>query len=87
MQAKDLVTLARAMERHGSLRMSTISTYAANDGKFLGSIERGAECTIRRASRVLQWFSDNWPGDLEWPSDIPRPAKRGSVQRHERGAA
>ena len=22
---------------------------------------------------VAQWFSDHWPADLAWPSDIPRP--------------
>ena len=21
----------------------------------------------------MQWFSDNWPHGLDWPSDIPRP--------------
>ncbi len=25
-------------------------------------------------NRVLQWFSDHWPGELPWPPDIPRPA-------------
>lgn len=28
---------------------------------------------MRRARKALQWFSDNWPLNLEWPSDIPRP--------------
>ena len=29
--------------------------------------------TTRRAARAIQWFSDNWPSDLEWPAEIPRP--------------
>ena len=33
----------------------------------------GADITTRRATRIVQWFSDHWPTDLEWPADIPRP--------------
>lgn len=25
--------------------------------------------------RFMQFFSDHWPEELEWPNDIPRPAK------------
>lgn len=32
--------------------------------------------TIATAHRVTQWLSDHWPADLDWPSDIPRPAPR-----------
>ena len=27
----------------------------------------------RRAAGFIQWFSDHWPPELEWPSDIARP--------------
>lgn len=29
---------------------------------------------MRRAARIVQAASDNWPPDLPWPADIPRPA-------------
>lgn len=32
-------------------------------------------CTVRTFDRVLTWFNQHWPGDLEWPRDIPRPPK------------
>lgn len=22
---------------------------------------------------IHMWFHENWPDDLEWPADIPRP--------------
>ncbi len=28
------------------------------------------------APAFFQWFSDNWPVDLDWPSDIERPEPR-----------
>ena len=36
-------------------------------------LKRGRDVTSRRAERIIQWFSDNWPVDLDWPADIPRP--------------
>lgn len=29
--------------------------------------------TLKRYGKVTQWFSDHWPVDLEWPSEILRP--------------
>ena len=34
----------------------------------------GHSCTVHTYTRTLQWFSDHWPADLEWPADISRPA-------------
>ena len=33
----------------------------------------GHSCTVHTYTRTLQWFSDHWPTDLEWPKDTPRP--------------
>ena len=54
----------------------TVSTYAAGSGDFCDRLERGADLTTRRGARVVQWLSDHWPDDLDWPADIPRPAPR-----------
>lgn len=77
MNTDALVELAEAFAAHRGLTMSTVSTYAANDGKFFGSMkDGGASCTFRRAAKVLQFFSDNWPSDLEWPKGIERPSTK-----------
>lgn len=75
MNTDTLIELARAYGAHSGLTLSTVSTYAADDGKFFAKIAGGASCTIRKAERITQWFSDNWPADLEWPRSIPRPPR------------
>lgn len=85
MKTDTLTKLARAFAAHKGLKLSTVSTYAAQDGKYFDRLEHGAGCTLRKAERLVQWFSDNWPADLEWPRDIQRPARGHS--RQMKGAA
>ncbi|WP_322895218.1 MULTISPECIES: hypothetical protein [unclassified Yoonia] len=73
MNKQKLITLAEMYAEHTGLKLSTVSTYATNDGKFFASLKLQSDCTLRRAQRVLSWFSRNWPNDLEWPSEIDRP--------------
>lgn len=73
MNTQSLVRLGQAYAQHRGLELSTVSTYAASDGKWLARLMGPASCTIRKATAVTQWFSDHWPSDLEWPRDIPRP--------------
>ena len=81
-----LLVLARTYAAHQGLSLSTVSTYVTKDGKIFGRLERGeATCTLRRADQILQWFSDNWPVDLEWPAGIERPAPSAGAARQ--GAA
>lgn len=76
MNKQTIIQLADAYAGHTGLMISTISTYAADDGKWLINLRKeDVSCTFRKAERVLQWFSDRWPSDLEWPVDIPRPPK------------
>jgi len=51
----NLISLAQAFSEGTSLKLSTISTYAAKDGKFLTRIMSGGGCTTRRAVRVMVW--------------------------------
>lgn len=75
METLTLVKLAEAYAEHQQLTLSTVSTYAAKDGKRLPHLKNGGGCTVRTAGAILQWFSDNWPEDLAWPKDIARPAR------------
>lgn len=54
----------------------TVARYATGSGDMYDRLRRGCDITTRRAARILQWLSDHWPADLEWPSDIPRPPPR-----------
>ena len=80
MKTEQIIDLADRYAKHRGLTASTVSTYAANDGKWLAGLKTGASCTVRKAGTVLAWFSANWPADLEWPSDIPRPAPQSAKE-------
>ena len=71
--ANHVLRVATAYAAHKGLALSTVGRLAAGKGTFFELLSEG-RVTIRRAERVLQWFSDNWPADLAWPADIPRPA-------------
>lgn len=73
MRIEHIIKLARTYSSYTSLSLATVSTYAANDGKLFRRMEDGAGCTIKRANKLIRWFSAHWPADLDWPSDIPRP--------------
>lgn len=75
MNTNDLLLLAKQYGDQKNLTLSTVSSYAANDGKFFARLNDGAGCTLRTAARITLWFSDNWPEELEWPRSIPRPRK------------
>ena len=81
MQTQTLTKIATEYAQQTGLKLSTVSTYAANDGKFFKSLSEGAGCTLRKADRVIQWFDENWPADLEWPQDIPRPSLNKSKRK------
>lgn len=86
MKIEHLLDLADAYSAHTGLRLTTVGAYAANDGKFFGRLKAGAGCTLRKASAIVRWFSDNWPADLEWPRDIARPSAAAKLPRGRRAA-
>ena len=88
MNPNDLVTLGTAYAAHKGYTLSTVSTYAAQSGSFLGRLQAGKWCHINTYNRALNWFVENWPDDLQWPAGIPRPAdQKRSARDKSRGAA
>ncbi|MBR9819378.1 MAG: hypothetical protein GYB51_00085 [Rhodobacteraceae bacterium] len=74
MNTGTIIKQAEAYCAHTGRTLSTVGSYAVRDGKFFDRLKNGGGCTLRTADRVITWFSDNWPSDLTWPTDIPRPA-------------
>lgn len=72
---KNLIDLSLAYAAHTGLSHWRVSFLVRGDGQFFRRLADGKSCTVRTATQVLQWFSDHWPADLEWPRDIPRPPK------------
>ena len=70
----NILFLADQFAAFRSLARSTVSLYATGRGAYLAELEAGTVgLTLRRRDNILRWFAENWPADLEWPADIPRP--------------
>lgn len=76
MQLTDqLLTVARAYCAARKLSMARVSTLVFNEGKKLEAIQSGgADLATGRFERAMNWFSENWPVETEWPTNISRPA-------------
>lgn len=70
-----VIEVAEAYSKHTGLMLSTLGAYAVNDGRFLTNLKETGRGGLRTAERALQWFSDHWAADLEWPRHIPRPPR------------
>ena len=52
---------------------ATLASRLFNDGKRIGQVRAGADIGARRLERAMQWLSDNWPENADWPEDVARP--------------
>ncbi len=77
MQGGYLHRLARVYSDAEGISLATTSNRACSHARLFLRLEEGRSCTIRTYHRVLEWFADHWPADLEWPADIPRPERGG----------
>ncbi|KAF0674401.1 hypothetical protein [Profundibacterium mesophilum] len=76
---RNILFLADLYGRHRYHALSTVSLRATKQGAYLGKLKAGEiGLTLGRRDRIVEWFSSNWPEDLEWPRDVPRPSASGS---------
>lgn len=71
--ANNLIALAAAYGAARKLETATVGRMCAADGRFFLRITEGKTFTVKKYDEVVAWFSDNWPADTLWPSDIARP--------------
>lgn len=75
-KSQSLITLAETLAAHQGVTHFAISMRAMGKGDFFKRLQKpGADCRTGTATRLAAWFSENWPSDLEWPRNIPRPQK------------
>ncbi|MGP9791485.1 hypothetical protein ACTZWY_16180 [Roseinatronobacter sp. NSM] len=80
-QSSALITLAETLAAHQGVTHYAISMRALKKGDFFKKLVAGGDCRTATATRVLNWFHNNWPDDLAWPSDVPRPDARAKKRR------
>jgi hypothetical protein len=68
-----LMACAAAYAAARKLEMVTVARLATGDWRFFERIDGGASFTARKYDTIMAWFSANWPRDLDWPIDVPRP--------------
>ena len=75
---RSLVELASRYANWRGVSLWRIGHLAANRGSFFVDLRDGRRhCQTNTYTRVLQWFADHWPAELEWPPDTPRPGGAG----------
>lgn len=70
---KNLVDLCDAYADHLNITHWRVAFLARGDGSFFKRLKEGRTCTLKTSRMVIQWFSDHYPEDLEWPEEIQRP--------------
>ncbi|WP_054007853.1 hypothetical protein [Cypionkella psychrotolerans] len=71
-----LLQLGGALSVHTDLALATLSKRAVGRANLFSRMIEGKGCTVDTAVLAFRWFSENWPRDLEWPRDIPRPPRK-----------
>lgn len=75
-QRAALITLAEVLAAHQGVTHFAISMRALGKGDFFKNLkEHDRDCRTRTVGRLMEWFDQHWPADLEWPRHIPRPVK------------
>jgi hypothetical protein len=61
-----------------------VSTLVLNRGATLDLIAEGrSDLTTGVFERAMQWLSDHWPADTDWPDEVPRPAQIAKLEAAE----
>jgi hypothetical protein len=81
MSHEPLILLVDRFAPHVNRAEVTIGFWAGSHGRLFANLRKGKGCNVRTERMVIQWFSDNWPLDLEWPGAVPRPAKTARKDR------
>ncbi len=73
MDTTHLLTLAEAYGTHINRSLNVVAGRAGQHNCLFYRLKEGLGCNVATLRETFAWFSDNWPADLEWPADIPRP--------------
>ena len=73
MDTSTLINLAETYVAHAGGSEATISNKITTNARLFERLRAKKGCTVSTFGTALNWFSKNWPADLEWPADIPRP--------------
>lgn len=70
---RGLCALADAWTEREMRSPDALSARIFGKGGFFRRLKRGGDCTTATAQGALEWFEANWPNDISWPPEAPRP--------------
>lgn len=74
----NLLSCAETFAKAKGIGLPTLARRAAGDWRFFDRLHADDKTfTIRKYDEVVQWFSDNWPANTDWPAGFDRP-KQGA---------
>jgi len=77
MTGDHLLTLARLYTAHHGISLRQLGRRALQGNhKFFPRLEAGDGVNTKSIARAGIWLVENWPPELAWPDDIPRPVVR-----------
>jgi len=77
MTGDQLLTLARLYTAHHGISLRQLGRRALQGNhKFFARLEAGDGVNTKSIARAGIWLVENWPPELAWPDDIPRPVVR-----------
>jgi len=76
-----LTALAKHLAGHIDRSEATISTWCVGHARLFSRLRLGKGCNAHTYRDAMEWFAKNWPADLEWPQDIPRPSLNKTEKR------
>lgn len=83
MQYEHLISLFNTYATHEGRSAQTVSRRAGLHLAFFPRLVQGYGCRVDTFNKAMGWFAENWPSDLDWPADVPRP----SAPKKQRRAA
>jgi len=74
MTGDQLLTVARIYTAQNGISLRQLGRRALQGNhKFFARLESGDGVNTKSIERAGRWLAENWPRDLPWPDDIPRP--------------
>ncbi|CAI3958332.1 hypothetical protein [Commensalibacter papalotli (ex Botero et al. 2024)] len=63
-----------------NVSVSFLSNSIFQRGNTIYNLQNGKTITVRNYERAVEWLSDHWPEDKEWPDFIERPKVKERIE-------
>lgn len=81
MEYEHLTQLANAYAAHINRSVMTVAKRVGVHNKFFSRLVEVGGCRVDTFNQAMGWFDENWPADLAWPADVPRPSAQASKRK------